>query len=84
MDRKYDMVVFFFDNLDEKRKDGLMLFDEYCCVMIVFYFEKREFEKVYYIIEVWNYFECKYIKLIGKCVLYSNIILCLFVRMDIL
>lgn len=61
LDRKYDMVVFFFDNLDEKRKDSLMLFDEYCCVMIVFYFEKREFEKVYYIIEVWNFFECKYI-----------------------
>lgn len=52
LDRKYDMVAVFLDNLDEKKKDRLMLFDEYCRAMIAFYLEKREFEKVYYIIEV--------------------------------
>lgn len=52
LDRKYDMVALFLGNLDEQRKDSLMLFDEYCRAMIAFYLEKREFEKVYHIIEV--------------------------------
>lgn len=51
LDRKYDMVALFLGNLDEQRKDSLMLFDEYCRAMIAFYLEKREFEKVYHIIE---------------------------------
>ncbi|XP_062600722.1 protein sine oculis-like isoform X2 [Saccostrea cucullata] len=51
LDRKYEMLGIFMDSLDEKREESLMQYDEFCRALIAFNFEKREFEKVYHILE---------------------------------
>lgn len=52
LDRKYELLSMFLDSLDEKRKENLMRYDEYCRALIALNLEKREFETVYRIIEV--------------------------------
>lgn len=54
LERKYDVLAIFLDNLSEMRKKDLMRLDEFCRSMIAFHLEKREFERVYSILEVWH------------------------------
>ena len=54
LERKYDILAIFLDNLSEMRKKDLMRLDEYCRSMIAFHLEKREFDRVYSILEVWH------------------------------
>ncbi|XP_061175385.1 homeobox protein SIX4-like [Saccostrea echinata] len=57
LDRKYEMLAIFMDSLDEKRKESLMQYDEFCRALIAFNFEKREFKKVYHILETGKFKE---------------------------
>ncbi|XP_048763613.2 protein sine oculis-like [Ostrea edulis] len=55
LDRKYELLSMFLDSLDEKRKENLMRYDEYCRALIALNLEKREFETVYRIIETGHF-----------------------------
>nr|XP_022318420.1 uncharacterized protein LOC111121426 [Crassostrea virginica] len=55
LERKYDVLAIFLDNLSEMRKKDLMRLDEFCRSMIAFHLEKREFDRVYSILETGHF-----------------------------